>query len=60
MAAVHNRRARIEGAKSEPIDRSVVFARDDYTCRLCGDVLDMTAKWPEPWSPTIDHIVPLS
>lgn len=36
-----------------------VFADDDYLCYLCEEPMDMDATWPDPGSPTIDHVVPI-
>lgn len=29
-------------------------------CALCGQPVDKSLKYPDPWSPVIDHIVPVS
>lgn len=29
-------------------------------CGICGKPVDMSLKWPHPWSKCIDHIVPVS
>ena len=59
-AGVHKRRATREGRAYERVSRAKVFERDDFTCQLCGDRLEMDAPRWHPKSPTIDHIVPLS
>lgn len=29
-------------------------------CALCGEVIDLTIPWPDPMSPSVDHIIPVS
>lgn len=29
-------------------------------CGICGNPVDFSLKWPDPLSPTIDHIVPVA
>lgn len=57
----HARRARLNGAVSERVDRLVVFARAGWRCVLCGRptprALIGTGSLQRP---TLDHIVPLS
>lgn len=42
-------------------ERATIYARDAYTCMLCGEPVDMQAD-PQrgDWYPTLDHIVPRS
>lgn len=40
--------------------RNEIFERDDYLCYLCEEIIDMDAQYPDPESPSIDHVVPLS
>lgn len=56
----NRRRAQKVNGEYEEIDRDLVFERDGYECKLCMRPLDMDAKFPHPWSPTLDHIQPLS
>jgi hypothetical protein len=56
----NRRRAKKASGEFEKIDRDMVFERDDYECKLCMKPLDMSAKFPHPLSPTLDHIQPLS
>ena len=35
-------------------------ARDGGDCRLCGNHVDLSLKWPDPMSSSIDHIVPVA
>lgn len=29
-------------------------------CAICGRAVDFDKKFPDPWSPTLDHIIPIS
>jgi hypothetical protein len=40
-----------------PLD---VFKRDDWTCWLCHQPVDMSQQHPEPNAPTVDHVIPIS
>lgn len=60
QAVVQMRRAAKLTLPRERVDRNVIFERDDYTCQLCMEPLDMQAGRSQPLAATIDHIVPLS
>ena len=45
---------------ARPKWRQRVFDRDGWTCYLCHDLVDQDARSPEPWSPVVDHVVPLA
>lgn len=47
------RRARIAGVKTEPIDRHIVFERDEWKCGICGEHVPLEQA-------SLDHIVPLA
>lgn len=53
-------RTRLTGAFVEPVYRVKVYERDRWTCRLCGEPVDLTARVPDPLAPTLDHILPLA
>jgi hypothetical protein len=53
-------RARRYGVLTEPVRREEVYARDAWTCGLCGTPIDPALAWPHPKSATMDHVVPLS
>jgi len=40
--------------------RYKVFSRDNWICQICGQPTDRESTWPDPWYPTIDHIVPVA
>lgn len=37
-----------------------IFDRDGWLCWLCSEDVPRDAKWPDPLSPSLDHVVPLS
>jgi len=37
-----------------------VFDRDGWICGLCSEHVDPATEWPDPLSPSLDHILPLS
>lgn len=37
-----------------------IFERDDWTCHLCGDACDQTARVPSSLAATLDHVIPVS
>lgn len=34
--------------------------RDGDACSLCAEQVDLTTAWPDPMSPSVDHITPRS
>ena len=56
----HVRRATLQAVASEPYTLAWLALRDVFTCKLCGESVDMTLKTPDPGSPSIDHVLPLS
>lgn len=60
LASFHRRRARLQNAFVEDVNRLEVFLADGYKCHLCGSVTDKTKAYPHPKSPTIDHIIPIA
>lgn len=60
-AAYHRRRAIKKGATiGDPFTNVEIFERDRWTCQLCDVAVDAGRVWPDPLSPSLDHIVPLS
>lgn len=37
-----------------------IFDRDGWRCGICGGHVDPAVRWPDPWSASLDHIVPMS
>lgn len=54
------RRARLRDAFVEVFDRAEVFERDGWVCGICRDAIDPLRLWPDPLSPSLDHIIPVS
>lgn len=43
-----------------PVIPSRIFDRDRWRCHICRRKLTAKHKWPHPWSPSIDHLLPLT
>ena len=43
-----------------PVRRASLHERDNWTCGICGEKTSRTYSHSDPWSPTLDHIVPHS
>jgi len=56
------RQALIRGATApgELVNRREVFDRDGWVCGLCDTSVDLSLKYPDPASVSLDHIVPVS
>lgn len=54
------RRARKLGLLKERYQDRDIFVRDRWRCWICKKVVDRTAKAPDPASPSVDHVIPLS
>lgn len=46
--------------RTEKVVPSLVFERDGWMCGLCGVAIDKSLPHPDPWSVSLDHVVPLS
>ena len=51
------RRQRKNGSN---ISRQAVYERDGWKCQLCFSEIDPTISWPDPFSASVDHIIPLA
>ena len=58
--AKHIRRERKKLNGKSDVSRSQIFKRDNYTCKLCNEPLDMDAQPNDNRAPSLDHIVPLA
>lgn len=56
----HRRRALIAGVRSERYSIAKIAGRDGYLCGICWHPIDMELRSPDPMSPSIDHVIPLS
>lgn len=54
------RKGRLKEAFVEVVSRPILYARDNWVCGVCGKDVDKYEEHPSPWSPSLDHIVPLS
>lgn len=56
----HARRCRLTKGFRETVYKAKIWARDRYTCQICGKKVALKQKAPHPYSPSLDHIIPLS
>jgi 5-methylcytosine-specific restriction endonuclease McrA len=57
----HRRRALKKSASTgEPVNFSEIAARDQWLCGLCSGAVRGDTAWPDPLSPSLDHVVPLT
>ena len=59
-AANLRRRRLLAGAVQETYRREDIFERDAWMCGICGRAIDPQLRFPDQWSSSIDHIVPVS
>lgn len=48
------------GIEIRPADRLAIYERDGWVCGFCSGVVESTTKHPDPWAPSLDHIIPRS
>jgi 5-methylcytosine-specific restriction endonuclease McrA len=57
----HRRRALKKATSTgEPVLFAEIAERDRWRCSLCKKAVNPAVKWPDPKSPSLDHVVPLS
>lgn len=56
----HRRRATMAGVDAERIESRAILDRDKWVCQLCRDPIPRAASWPDPLSPSLDHVIPIS
>lgn len=57
----HRRRAQKKQTSSgDPVLLAEIAERDEWRCHLCRVDVDSSLLWPNPLSPSLDHVVPLS
>ncbi len=44
----------------EPISEKSVYLRDGWKCQICHKRVNKKLRYPNPMSPSLDHIIPLS
>lgn len=54
------KRAERAGVEYEFVNRRRVYERDEWTCHICRDPIDPTAKWPDMMCASLDHVIPLA
>jgi hypothetical protein len=60
-AGRQQRRALIRNAPlTEPVNARLVYERDDWTCGICRRPVDPSVIYPDPGSPSLDHVIPLA
>ena len=59
-AAYHRRRALLRGGIVEHFTDLEIFKRDNWLCGICGEPIDRSRRHPDPGSPSLDHIIPIS
>lgn len=52
----HRRRAKLVRRRF----RAMIYERDRSRCYLCRQIIDQAIRFPDPRSPTIDHVMPYS
>src|SRR5690625_2973778 len=57
---VRRRRALIAATTTETFTDEEVRATYGDDCYLCGKRIDFTRAWPDPLSPSLDHVIPLT
>ncbi len=55
----HIRRCKIKTQFKDKVYKIRIFKRDNFRCQICGKKVAMNKKAPSPYSPSIDHIIPL-
>lgn len=54
------RRALLRDPNAERVEPCEVFEADGWVCGICQEPVDRNLPWPDPLSPSLDHVVPLS
>ena len=60
MDSSRTKRARRKNAIIEKFPAMEIFERDKWVCQFCGKKVSKKIKWPDPLSPSLDHIIPIS
>jgi len=54
------RRAKRYGVEWIKFDLRTIFDAAEGRCQICGEEIEFDKRWPDPRSPSIDHIIPMS
>ena len=54
------KRAKRKNAIIEKFPAQEIFERDQWVCQICHKRVNKKLKWPNPMSPSLDHIKPIS
>jgi len=54
------RRIRLASQFIEHVDSLVMAERDNWICHICSGQIDQTLKYPNRYSLSVDHVIPLS
>lgn len=57
---LHHRPYKTNNSSDIRIYRNKIGERDNWICNICGKPVDKNLKYPDPMSPSLDHIIPLS
>jgi 5-methylcytosine-specific restriction endonuclease McrA len=60
MDISRRKRAQRKNAIIEKFSAAEIYERDHWTCQLCHKPVNKKLHWPNPMSPTLDHIIPIS
>jgi 5-methylcytosine-specific restriction endonuclease McrA len=60
MAKSNNRIDHLGNAQTQLRKNAKRIYATQTICALCGRPVDFTKKFPDPLSPTVDHIIPIS
>lgn len=58
--AQQRRRVKIRSGKIESFSFVEIAERDEWVCSLCRQPVLRSLKWPHPFSPSLDHTVPVA
>lgn len=59
-ANYQQRRAQKLNLPADNIRPADVYERDEWVCGICSAPVDRNMSWPDPMSPSLDHVLPLS
>jgi hypothetical protein len=54
------RRVLKRGGLAEHYTLAEIAQRDRHRCQLCRRKVDLAVQWPDPKSPSIDHVIPVT